>query len=109
LAFTEQVDSSEPSSALAETPANSDDAIEVSLPDNEINDVGKLKKDWQNDLAYTRDLGSKWLASNSSLALLVPSAIVTVEMNVLLNPAHPTATGVKALRHMPFPWDARLF
>jgi RES domain-containing protein len=44
-------------------------AIEVLLPDNEISDVGKLKKDWQSDLEYTRDLGSKWLASNTSLAL----------------------------------------
>jgi hypothetical protein len=37
------------------------------------------------------------------------SVIVTVETNVLLNPSHPDANAAKALRHMPFPWDARLF
>lgn len=84
-------------------------AIEVSFPDDEISDVGKLKKDWRNDLEYSRALGSKWLASGSPLALLVPSAIVTVEMNVLLNPSHPSRKSVKELRMFPFEWDSRLF
>jgi RES domain-containing protein len=84
-------------------------AIEVSLPDDAIGTVGKLRKDWQSDLEYTRALGSKWLASDSSLALLVPSAIVTVEMNMLLNPSHPVMKSVKELRVFPFEWDSRLF
>jgi RES domain-containing protein len=84
-------------------------AIEVSLPDDEIKNVGKLKKDWQSDLEYSRDLGSQWLNANASLALLVPSAIVTVEMNVLLNPASPKIKQLKEVQAFAFRWDSRLF
>jgi RES domain-containing protein len=84
-------------------------AIEVSLPDDEIRRVEKLKKDWQSDLEYSRDLGSKWLNANASLVLLVPSAIVTVEMNVLLNPASPKIKQLKEVQAFAFMWDNRLF
>jgi RES domain-containing protein len=84
-------------------------AIEVTLPDCEIQTVGKLKKDWQSDLEYSRGLGSKWLNANASLALLVPSAIVTVEMNVLINPASPKMKQLKEVQAFDFMWDSRLF
>ncbi|WP_369819996.1 RES family NAD+ phosphorylase [Synechococcus sp. 1G10] len=34
-------------------------------------------------------LGSTWLKSGRSAALNVPSAVITIERNVLLNPRHP--------------------
>lgn len=40
-------------------------------------------------LSVTQAIGDEWLKSNRSLMLLVPSAIVTTEHNVLLNPLHP--------------------
>jgi RES domain-containing protein len=40
-------------------------------------------------LAPTQAIGDEWLDSNRSVALIVPSAVVTIESNLLLNPRHP--------------------
>lgn len=47
--------------------------------------------DWREEPApaSTAELGDIWLASQSSLALAVPSVVVPRERNYLLNPAHP--------------------
>lgn len=37
----------------------------------------------------TKTIGDEWLTAGRSAALLVPSAIVPQERNLLLNPAHP--------------------
>jgi len=36
-----------------------------------------------------RELGDQWIREARTVALMVPSAIVPIERNVLLNPAHP--------------------
>ncbi|MCC5900949.1 MAG: RES domain-containing protein [Halomonas sp.] len=48
-------------------------------------------KDWREEPApaSTAELGDIWLASQSSVALAVPSVVVPREHNYLLNPAHP--------------------
>ncbi len=46
--------------------------------------------------------------SRESLALLVPSAIIAVEFNVLLNPVHPSYTNVIWSAPEPFRFDQRL-
>jgi RES domain-containing protein len=56
----------------------------------------------------TRRLGHTWAASSRSLALLVPSAIIPVEFNVLLNPVHPSYTDVTWSAPKPFWFDQRL-
>jgi hypothetical protein len=35
--------------------------------------------------------------------------VVPQEHNLLINPAHPSATGVRTVRNEPFAIDARLF
>jgi RES domain-containing protein len=40
----------------------------------------------------TQDLGDQWLESRKFVALKVPSAIVPVEFNYVLNPLHPDFT-----------------
>lgn len=40
-------------------------------------------------VSVTQAIGDDWLKANRSPMLLVPSAIVTTEQNVLLNPLHP--------------------
>ena len=53
-------------------------------------DRTKLPKDWRSfpPAVGTQRVGDEWLASGASVALLVPSAIVPREHNVLINPQH---------------------
>jgi RES domain-containing protein len=53
-------------------------------------------------------LGDTWVAEKRTAILMVPSAIVTSEMNVLLNPAHPDAGQISYGEPEPFAYDPRL-
>lgn len=53
-------------------------------------------------------LGDAWLASLSSLALIVPSRVIPLERNVLLNPRHPAMAEVTVALTEPFAFDDRL-
>lgn len=55
-----------------------------------------------------RDMGDDWIKSGSSLALRVPSAVIPIEFNLLLNPAHPDFAGLTVTGPAPFPLDPRL-
>ena len=52
--------------------------------------------------------GTKWLASNSSALLIVPSVIVHEEYNVLVNPSHADSKGLKATKIRRWTYDPRL-
>jgi len=54
------------------------------------------------------DFGDRWLLSRASAILLVPSVVVPEEANVLINPAHPDATHIRALKDRRWLYDARL-
>ena len=56
----------------------------------------------------TRPLGDAWLGSLECLALSVPSNVVPLEANVVLNPRHPEMGRVTVLRVEPFAFDERL-
>lgn len=56
----------------------------------------------------TRPLGDAWLESLECLALSVPSNVVPLEANVVLNPRHADMDKVKVLRVEPFDFDPRL-
>lgn len=53
--------------------------------------------------------GDAWLSSGRSLALVVPSAVISVERNLILNPRHPQMSLVKTVELAPFQFDKRLF
>lgn len=55
-----------------------------------------------------REFGDAWLAAARTLALAVPSAVVPLERNVLINPAHPEAVGIAMLAEAPFRFDRRM-
>lgn len=84
-------------------------AIELSIPNNLVTTQENLKRTWKEDLNYTRTLGSQWLKASKSLALVVPSAVIEVETNILLNPEHPNSNQVKEVQRLAFRWDERLF
>ncbi|WP_266160469.1 RES family NAD+ phosphorylase [Dyella silvatica] len=54
------------------------------------------------------EIGQRWLAGKSSALLLVPSAVIPEEINVLINPAHPDAGKISAQKLRKFVYDARL-
>lgn len=63
---------------------------------------------WRDE-AWTRDLGSTWLAHGSGVGLIVPSAVARpFGFNILLNPAHGDFAGVEVLETLPVAWDPRL-
>lgn len=82
---------------------------EIEVPDALISAVPVLPAFWARDQRSTQAFGDAWLASGSSPAQLVPSAIVPNELNCLLNPTHPkfSLSWVVSGPH-PFQFDARL-
>jgi RES domain-containing protein len=85
-------------------------ALEAELPDEYVEQLAEpLPERWREDLELTRRLGGAWLEAGSSPVLAVPSAIIPVEFNYLLNPLHPKAQEVRVVRSVDFEWDERLF
>lgn len=60
------------------------------------------------DGTIARALGSRWLESEASAVLLVPSAILPEEGNVLINSRHPDAGRIRMTADRPFRFDPRL-
>jgi RES domain-containing protein len=60
--------------------------------------AGKASLDW----------GTRWVGSKSTLLARVPSIIVPEELNVLINPTHPDATNIRAVKVRKWVYDARL-
>lgn len=54
------------------------------------------------------EIGRTWAASGRSLALRVPSAVVPVEWNVLVNPRHAGMDDVAVGEAVPWLYDSRL-
>jgi|SRR6266852_5596857 len=71
-------------------------------------DVDGLSPDWRTQPALTRQIGDQWLDKSSTVLLQVPSVIVPLGQNFLLNPAHPDATKVAIVDVINAPFDPRL-
>lgn len=56
----------------------------------------------------SRALGSAWLTAGRSALLCAPSVIVDEEDNVLINPAHADAAGLRVTRVRRFQYDHRV-
>jgi RES domain-containing protein len=63
----------------------------VEIPDRFVEEVRDLPKGWETEPAgiASREIGDRWVVENRSVALLVPSVVVPVEQNALINPRHP--------------------
>jgi RES domain-containing protein len=57
----------------------------------------------------SQDWGMAWLEKGASALARVPSVIVPVERNILVNTEHPDATKLRILAASRHPWDLRLF
>jgi RES domain-containing protein len=56
-----------------------------------------------------RAFGNKWIQNGKTAALLVPSAAILGEWNVLLNPGHPNFSTIKFQEPEPFLFDLRMY
>lgn len=57
---------------------------------------------------WYRAAGSAWLSSSRTALLAVPSVIIVEEDNVLINPAHPDAKRIAAIKARRFVYDRRI-
>jgi len=57
----------------------------------------------------TRDIGTRWFGEERSVVLAVPSAIVPIANNYLINPFHPDFHKLERGDPVPFSWYVRLF
>lgn len=77
-------------------------AVELELPERPLD---KLEAGSQEE---ARSAGDSWLADGKDLAVLVASAVVSLEDNALLNPLHPDMARLQVLRQVPFDFDPRM-
>ena len=88
-------------------------SIEGEIPDA-LNiarlDPQSLPKSWHRTRNESlRLFGDDWIRGGQSTAVLVPSAAIRGEWNILLNPAHPEFSRMKFHKPVPFEFDARMF
>jgi RES domain-containing protein len=89
-------------------------AIPAEIPDTltrrEIT-ADSLPANWQAYPAPDQlaNLGTAWVRARTTAVLIVPSAIVPQERNVLLNPGHPDFRRIRLGAPAPFSFDPRLW
>jgi RES domain-containing protein len=86
--------------------------FEIELPDDapvERVDPAVLPAGWgEAGSPVCTEAGDRWLAAADSLALVVPSAVLPEDSNLLINPRHPDAARVRVAESRPFAFDLRL-
>lgn len=53
--------------------------------------------------------GTAWIASNAQFGLILPSAVMPIERNIMLNPRHPALSDVEIVEVLDFFYDDRMF
>lgn len=86
----------------------------LSVPENIEPDkieIQQLHSSWRNYPAPNQcaEIGSKWIDSDSSLLLEVPSVLIQSEKNILINPRHSDMEKLIIKEIRPFSFDMRLF
>jgi RES domain-containing protein len=83
-------------------------AIEV--PDALVDELRPLPRGWDVEpaIAPSQTAGDKWVAQQRSVALLVPSVVVPMEHNALINPLHPQFRLEWIRKPVRFRYDPRL-
>ena len=86
-------------------------AIPVEIPDELISDPPELPPTWraQPPPTETKSLGSGWLRSGASCVLRVPSVLIPVENNYVLDPTHPDFTSITISDPEVFSFDPRMW
>jgi RES domain-containing protein len=82
----------------------------LTLPDDALHYATELPSDWDVSPppASARAFGDAWKLEADSLALIVPSAVLPQEVNVLINPSHARFNEVLVEDDGPVRIDPRL-
>lgn len=73
--------------------------------------INELPVNWRSIAAYSdlQNIGSNWYNKRESLVLKIPSAIIPLEYNYVINTEHPEfSTKVHLVRTEEYFWDSRL-
>ena len=82
-------------------------SVRLDIPEDLIEDEPLCPADPRNEEECC-DLGTDWIESDSGLAVRVPSAIISSEMNVLLKPLHKMFERIQLSEPAHFSFDPRL-
>ncbi|WP_419730484.1 RES family NAD+ phosphorylase [Lichenicola sp.] len=89
--------------------------VEVAIPGDiwdarEERNAASLPVGWDAEPASLTSIefGTGWLESARTAVLVIPSAIVPEEMNVLINPAHPASASIGARKVRRWTYDPRI-
>jgi len=85
-------------------PCTFDEGVAETVPSDQ------LPRNWRTYPASPalQAIGDAWVISGKSAVLRVPSAIIPLETNYLLNPAHPDFQSITIGAQVPFALDRRL-
>jgi RES domain-containing protein len=76
----------------------------------ERHDANSLPLEWDAEYSSSARLfGDQWVKEARSAVLLVPSVVVRLEWNALVNPVHPDAAKLTISTPEKVVWDKRLF
>lgn len=70
--------------------------------------LNDLPEGWEKDVLLTRERGTQWIKSRTSLMLKVPSVINMDNCNILINPEHPDFQNIKIINVKEIIFDQRL-
>ncbi len=73
-----------------------------------VEDSWTLPSSWIRDSAATQELGEQWISAAKSAVLSVPSAVVSINRNYLINPNHPDFSGIRIFDSVDHGFDYRL-
>lgn len=89
--------------------------LRVELPDDiavetvALAELERRDPDWRRPAAPScLEIGAAWLESAATAVLRVPSAVVPIAWNLLLNPAHPDAASCTLIEKIPYRLEPRL-
>jgi RES domain-containing protein len=86
--------------------------VEIDVPDEDFKKITieQLPPNWADISPPNglRQIGDQFLKDKKHLLMRMPSSIVPMEYNFMLNAQHPAAKNVKIIKQSPFNFDERL-
>jgi RES domain-containing protein len=82
--------------------------LEIDLPDAAAVTVPDLPANWKDDVEFTRQIGTDFIAAGTHAAMEIPCVIVPFTKNYLLNPALLARNDIAIVGVTQHPIDIRL-